>query len=104
MKLSKKEKERIINILRKRKLLSKCPMCANRSFTIADGYFKHSIDAKLKGFVLGGPSIPSIGLVCNNCGFISQHALGVLGLLSKNKSNSKTQLKDKNQKDNTGKA
>ena len=26
-------------------------------------------------------AIPTIAIVCNNCGYISQHALGALGLL-----------------------
>jgi hypothetical protein len=30
---------------------------------------------------LGGLGIPSIAIICNRCGFISQHALGTLGLL-----------------------
>ena len=36
---------------------------------------------RLNGIVLGGPSIPSIPIICNRCGFISSHALGILGLL-----------------------
>ena len=30
---------------------------------------------------IGGPSIPSIITACSRCGYLSQHALGVLGLL-----------------------
>ena len=65
----------------------KCPMCNSNHFIIADGYFNHQIAAKNAiianggAVYLGGPSIPSIAIVCTNCGFISQHSLGVLGLL-----------------------
>ena len=31
--------------------------------------------------VMGGSMMPVIGLVCSQCGFISFHALGALGLL-----------------------
>ncbi len=62
-----------------------CPICHNRHFVIADGYFNTSIQGQLNGMMLGGPSIPSIGLICNKCGFISHHALGVLGLLPEQK-------------------
>ena len=62
----------------------KCPMCGNKHFIIADGYFNSTMQDDLKNFVLGGPSIPSIAIVCNKCGFISSHALGILGLLPPN--------------------
>ena len=57
---------------------------------LKNGYFSrnHFINIKdlkdnLNNYVLGGPSIPSIAIVCSKCGFISSHALGVLGLLPK---------------------
>jgi hypothetical protein len=37
----------------------------------------------LEGLVLGGPSVPTAVLACNRCGWVAQHALGVLGLLPK---------------------
>jgi hypothetical protein len=35
----------------------------------------------------GGQTVPAAAIVCNRCGFLSQHALGALGLLPKNESN-----------------
>ena len=72
----------------KNKLISKapnltCPMCKNQAFTMADGYFINTMHEDLKALALGGKAIPTIGLICNNCGFVSQHALGRLGLLPK---------------------
>lgn len=60
-----------------------CPMCKKeRSWVLADGYFNEPIQGDLdQGLVIGGPSIPSVALICSNCGFMSQHALGALGLL-----------------------
>ena len=60
-----------------------CPRCGNSSFTLLNGYFNHTIQNDPKGMVLGGPSIPSIVVACNRCGYLSQHALGILGLLPK---------------------
>ena len=88
--LTEKEKQDIINILTQRIPNITCPMCQNRNFVIADGYFNQPITVNLNSTVIGGPSIPSIGIVCDNCGFISQHALGVLGLLNKNTDNSQS--------------
>ena len=58
-----------------------CPRCASTEFSVADGYLNQTIQGELSGVVIGGPSIPSALIVCTNCGFMSQHALGALGLL-----------------------
>ena len=83
--ISKEEKQKIVSELNNRINSGnlKCPMCGNDHFIIADGYFNTIVQDHLNGIVLGGPSIPSIPIICNQCGFISSHALGVLGLLPK---------------------
>ncbi|OUN89256.1 hypothetical protein B5F99_18995 [Odoribacter splanchnicus] len=86
-KLTEEEKQKLVTELNKRIHGLNCPMCHNPSFIILDGYFNQPIQAELNGVMLGGPSLPSIGIVCNNCGFISQHALGVLGFLPKKDEN-----------------
>jgi hypothetical protein len=80
-KWSQEQKERVIEALAKREVRLPCPRCGSHNFTLLDGYFKQSIQAELGKTVLGGPAIPSVVTVCTQCGFISQHALGVLGLL-----------------------
>lgn len=62
---------------------SSCPMCGNAHFTIADAYLTNTLQADFNSVTLGGPSIPSLAIICTNCGFISQHSLGILGLLPK---------------------
>ena len=83
--ISKEEKEKIVSELNKRINSGdiKCPMCGNKNFIIADGYFNSIMQDSLNGLLLGGPSIPSIPIICTHCGFISSHALGILGLLPK---------------------
>ena len=83
--LSQEEKTKISEILIKKGVTFVCPMCSNIKFVIADGYFNHSMQSELKGMALGGSSIPTIALICSSCGFTSQHALGVLGLLGEAK-------------------
>ncbi len=82
---SKEKKEHIIKLLterfQKRPLF--CPMCGHPHFTIADAYLRNDLQADLTSVNLGGPSIPTVAVICNNCGFISQHAIGVLGLMPK---------------------
>ncbi len=78
---SQEQKDKIIRALESRGAKQPCPRCGNNNFTLVDGYFNQPIQTELAGLVIGGPSIPSIVVVCTRCGFMSQHALGVLGLL-----------------------
>lgn len=83
--LSQEIKNQIIGILdgrfRRNGRTVICPMCSNNTFTISDAYISNSLQDDFQNIVLGGPAIPSIAIICNVCGFISQHALGALGLM-----------------------
>lgn len=96
--ISQEEKQKIIHELNKKLGLSgaKCPMCGNNHFILADGYFNTFLQDDLQNTKLGGPSIPSISIICSNCGFMSQHALGALGLLPNKE-------EDKKEEENNGK-
>ncbi|MEG0588209.1 MAG: hypothetical protein RR506_09930 [Akkermansia sp.] len=77
------EIERIIveAIFSKIKTKYQCPMChINKGSFIADGIIANSLQnpEHKNSFQLGGTTMPAISLVCSNCGFISQHAIGVL--------------------------
>jgi hypothetical protein len=86
--MEKSEKDKIIQKLIEKGANLPCPRCSNKSFSVVDGYFNQPLQGEIKGLVLGGPSIPSIVTVCNQCGFISQHALGALGPLPQKKEGS----------------
>jgi hypothetical protein len=61
---------------------SKCPMCQHREFDLLDYYVIHPMQGAVdQGMLLGGPTLPCVAVVCRNCGHISFHALGTLGLL-----------------------
>lgn len=80
-KFSEEYKKKIVQALTSKGATQPCPRCRNQSFTLVDGYFNQPIQTELGGLIIGGPSIPSIVVVCTQCGYMSQHALGVLGLL-----------------------
>jgi hypothetical protein len=75
--------DRIIKVLTERGASLPCPRCGNDDFTLLDGYFNEFIQDEPRGIILGGRTIPSIIVACKRCGFLSQHALGILGLLPK---------------------
>lgn len=80
--LNQEEKNKIAQAINQKIQHIKCPMCKNGTFSIAEGYFNNFMQqGHWSNISIGGPSIPSIAIICTNCGFISQHALGALGLL-----------------------
>ena len=85
--LSQEKKQEIIQKLNERIQVLTCPMCHQHNFVIANGYFSHFLQDNMKDVSIGGSSIPTIAIVCTHCGFVSQHALGVLGMLPKNEEN-----------------
>lgn len=80
---SEEQKRKIIRRLFEVGARAPCPRCGKQSFTVPDGYFNQAIQMQMGGIVLGGPTMPSIVVVCTQCGFMSQHALGALGMLPK---------------------
>jgi len=58
----------------------KCPMCGDSHFKLSDAYIRNELQEDLRKRISEGSSIPSIAIICDNCGFISQHALSILGL------------------------
>jgi len=79
--LTQEQKQKILQALNGKNVNGPCPRCGNNNFILAEGYFNHFMQVDLTNVSLGGPSIPTIATVCSNCGFISEHALGVLGIL-----------------------
>lgn len=83
--LSEDKKKELIEVLTKRLRhygkTTTCPMCGHSHFTIADAYITNVLQDDFSSVSIGGPAIPALAILCSNCGFISQHALGILGLL-----------------------
>lgn len=70
-----------------------CPLCSQTQWTVAPGYVLSPIQEQLGGLVIGGPTIPTIPIICDNCGFVASIALGPLGLLPK--AQAKTEQEEK---------
>jgi ribosomal protein L37E len=87
------QKDAIIKALSERGANLPCPRCGNNAFTLLDGYFNQIIQDEPKGIVLSGRTIPSIIIACKRCGYLSQHALGVLGLLPKEETRAVEEVK-----------
>lgn len=81
--LADEQKEKIVKVLNERIGGLKCPMCHNGPFTIIDGYFNIPLQGSLHSYTMGGATVPMVAIVCNNCGYVSFHALGALGLLDR---------------------
>jgi transcription elongation factor Elf1 len=76
------QKDNIIRILQERGANLNCPRCGHSNFSLIDGYFNQPIQPQLNNnLIIGGPAVPSVAVVCTHCGFLTQHAIGVLGLL-----------------------
>ncbi|MEK6891882.1 MAG: hypothetical protein AABX25_01730 [Nanoarchaeota archaeon] len=59
----------------------KCPVCTNDNFTVVDGFTNDSLIDTIGGnIILGGRVLPSIPIVCTNCGntfFLNAKILGL---------------------------
>lgn len=55
----------------------KCPMCGNTDFVVVES-FVNNLLAKTPNASCFDSAVPSVPIACTKCGFLSQHALGVL--------------------------
>lgn len=75
--------QKIIDTLKSKAGDFECPICRKKEFNLNDGYFAHDVQPNLKERVIGGANIPTIPVVCTNCGYLLEFAAGTLGLLPK---------------------
>jgi len=83
MSLSQEKRDELAKILSGKGVKAICPMCGNNSFNVGAAYFNNPLQDSLESFNIGGPSVPTVPIICTKCGFVSQHAVGILGLLLK---------------------
>lgn len=81
--LSNEQKQAIVDQLNSRVPDLKCPICRSDRFIVVDGYMRNTLHKSSSEVRLGGVALPTAAICCKNCGFVSQHALGILGLLEK---------------------
>jgi hypothetical protein len=66
-----------------------CPRCNHEWFDVAPHYTSLSVSPQIGHTLLGGPVVPCAVTFCTRCGFVSLHALGVLGFLPTKKEEAK---------------
>lgn len=55
-----------------------CERCGNETFSIVDGYFRQDVQDDLQNVNLGGPTVPTVAIACENCGNLSFFAVRAL--------------------------
>lgn len=87
MKINKKVKDEIVRILVEKGVNKPCSRCNHTSFSILDGFINLPLsDEVISGsIIIGGTNVPCAIVACNNCGHLSYHAIGALGMLDESK-------------------
>jgi ribosomal protein L37E len=86
MKINQEIKDEIAEKIKEKKALLPCQRCGHKNFSVLDGFINLPLSKEISGNVIvGGPSVPCAVIACNNCGNLSNHALGALGMLNKEK-------------------
>lgn len=82
--IDKEIKELVLNKLEGVLKILECPMCHYNQFIIADGFVHEKLYQKYDRINSDDKkSIPAVAIICKQCGFISNHSIGILGLLNK---------------------
>jgi predicted nucleic-acid-binding Zn-ribbon protein len=65
-----------------------CPRCGGENFELLDGYIMEFTQSQLRNMVVGSHNrFVTVASVCEQCGFLAQHALDSLGLAPGNDPN-----------------
>jgi transcription elongation factor Elf1 len=85
-------KEKIARSIREKAKVLSCPVCGNENMFLSDGYIAHDLQDDLVTRKIGSKNIPTIPIICSNCGLVREFAVGVLGLLPKENSDKKQNI------------
>ena len=75
-------RDKIIAKLNERGAMQPCARCGKQKFALLDDITRVDQQKDMSVINLGGPSIPCATVVCENCGNVSLHGLGALGLMA----------------------
>lgn len=77
------QKNKLIDTLKAKGVRNGCPLCRNKEWVIGDEYVVLLPQEMLPdgGFVLGGPTIPVIPLLCKQCGYVAMLSSKILANL-----------------------
>ena len=73
-------RRRIVEVLQERGAWKPCHRCGSESLGLTKSYFNISATKSPASFY-DGMAVPSILVICANCGAMTFHSLAVLGLL-----------------------
>lgn len=80
--MDKERQEEIIRVLKLKGADQPCPRCGNQKFElIGETGIQLSENPNPLMFPIGGLFVPLILIACVNCGYLTQHAQGPLGLI-----------------------
>ena len=77
--MDQKRLEECVAALTKKGVRLPCPRCGSNKFSVV-GEALIAINSDPTVVMIGGPSIPTIVVACEMCGYVTQHAQGPLGL------------------------
>lgn len=72
--ISNKKRKEILNSLREKGVIFPCRECGKNYFHLVNGYFINNVISHKNE----NSGIPSVVIICDNCGHIKQHDLRVL--------------------------
>lgn len=76
------DKDKITKIITEKGATKPCHRCGKNQFSVLEGYSNIMLQNNIgKGLYFGGPTVPVALVACNNCGSVTSHAIGALGLL-----------------------
>ncbi len=78
--LNESQKQKVIDALTTVGAVKPCPRCDNPTFATADTAFARPLQTSLPQILIAGSYVVTVAVFCTNCGFLSEHAIGVLGL------------------------
>ncbi len=68
-------------ILQQKGVVKPCQRCDHAKFTVLKGFTKFILQSNFRqGVEVEGASVPVVNVACENCGAITSHAIGALGL------------------------
>jgi hypothetical protein len=80
MALISEQKQQIVDRLRELGATLPCPRCTTTSFSLVNELAIVPVHPQVSGAPVEGLALPAVLLMCNQCGFLSSHALSKLGL------------------------
>jgi hypothetical protein len=70
----------VSNLLSQRGATLPCPRCGDNNWNVLDAYISHPLTQEVEKVTIGGPILPTVGIICTRCGFLAEHATARLGL------------------------